>query len=225
MTTGHSTPPSFQIPFVDEAFAIEALSTDPAAPVWAQAAEIVFSGGFFGEPTPGFETRVWGQWSPESLCFLFVCPYQRLHLKPNPVTGEESFGLWEWDVAEVFLGVDFDHIGRYREFEVSPQAEWVDLEIDLDRGLDTGPESPGWQWRSGVEVAARIDHEARVWYGAMRIPYAAVDTRPAQRGNQLRANFFRCQGAEPERKYLAWQAPGRASFHVPERFGVLELGE
>ena len=57
----------------------------------------------------------------------------------------------------------------------------------------------------------------------MRIPYAAIDTRPAAVGNSLRINLFRCQGPRSARKYLAWRAPMGDSFHVPERFGVLEL--
>ena len=31
----------------------------------------------------------------------------------------------------------------------------------------------------------------------MRIPYAALDARPASSGNTLRVNFFRGQGARP----------------------------
>ena len=44
----------------------------------------------------------------------------------------ETNELWNWDVAEVFIGSDFKNIRRYREFEVSPQAEWVDLDLNLD---------------------------------------------------------------------------------------------
>ena len=43
----------------------------------------------------------------------------------------ETNELWNWDVAEVFIGSDFKNIRRYKEFEVSPQAEWVDLDINL----------------------------------------------------------------------------------------------
>ena len=44
----------------------------------------------------------------------------------------ETNELWNWDVAEVFIGSDFKNIRRYKEFEVSPQAEWVDLDVNLD---------------------------------------------------------------------------------------------
>lgn len=108
---------------------------------------------------------------------------------------------------------------RYKEFEISPQGEWVDLNIDLDHPR---PEN-GWKWNSGFEVSARIDAAARVWYGAMKIPYSAIDIRPAESGNLLRINLFRSQGPPSARHQIAWQAPMGNSFHVPERFGTLKL--
>jgi len=32
-----------------------------------------------------------------------------------------------------FIGSDYQNIRQYKELEVSPQAEWVDLNIDLDK--------------------------------------------------------------------------------------------
>jgi hypothetical protein len=55
----------------------------------------------------------------------------------------------------------------------------------------------------------------------MRIPFAAIDPDPRRAGSRYRANFFRSQGQS--RQLLAWQAPMGDSFHVPERFGILEL--
>jgi len=57
----------------------------------------------------------------------------------------------------------------------------------------------------------------------MKIPYSAIDTRPAAAGNVLRINLFRSQGSPTARHELAWQAPMSKSFHVPERFGQLKL--
>ena len=148
-----------------------------------------------------------------------MCPYEQLNLKPSPNASAETNKLWNWDVAEAFIGADFNQIRRYKEFEVSPQGEWIDLDINLEKPnhLD------GWKWNSGFAVSARIDKAAHVWYGAMRIPFPAIDTRPAAAGNTLRINFFRCQGPPATRHYLAWQAPMNDSFHVPERFGTIQL--
>lgn len=195
--------------------------TDPHSPFWIGAPATEFNGDFYGQPVAGHASRVLLEWSENHLYLLFVCPYERLHLKPNPQRNEETFELWNWDVAEVFLGTNFENIRRYWEFEVSPQGEWVDLDIDRDRDV---PED-GWTWNSGCVAAARIDAAAKIWYGFLRIPWKAIGLRPATAGNRLRANFFRCQGADPERKYMAWQAPGRPSFHVPEAFGTLRLIE
>jgi hypothetical protein len=189
------------------------------SPFWQHASVTHFDGDFFGKPIAGHASQVLLQWTSAYLYLLFVCPYETLHLKPNPNLADETFALWDWDVAEVFIGHDFANIRRYAEFEVSPQGEWVDLAIDRDRPV---PED-GWVWKSGCTVAARIDESAKVWYGFMQIPWSAIDPRPAAAGNLLRINFFRCQGADPGRKYIAWQAPGKPSFHVPETFGTLRL--
>lgn len=192
---------------------------NPDSSFWAGASELHFSGDFHGHPTPHYLTRLLLQWSDDSLYLLFVCPYEKLHLKPDPDRANETYQLWNWDVAEAFLGTDFENIRHYKEFEVSPQAEWVDLDVNLDEP----PHETGWVWKSECKVDARIDRAAQVWYGFMRIPWRSIDDRPPAAGNRLRANFFRCQGADPDRKYIAWKAPGRPSFHTPEVFGVLRL--
>lgn len=193
--------------------------TNPYSSFWADAPRIVAEGGFYGEAVDGHRTEILLQWSAGSLYILFVCPYSQLHLKPGPNLNAETYGLWDWDVAEVFIGDDFENIRHYKEFEVSPQGEWVDLDVNLG----TPPHETGWVWQSGCEVAARIDAARRIWYGFLRIPWASISTREPAVGSQFRANFYRCQGAEPERKYIAWRPVNRASFHTPEAFGTLRL--
>jgi hypothetical protein len=57
----------------------------------------------------------------------------------------------------------------------------------------------------------------------MRIPLHSIDSRPPAAGLQMRINFYRCQGREPGRKFIAWQPTGEANFHVPQAFGLLKL--
>jgi len=159
------------------------------------------------------------RWTKDSLYFLFICPYDSLYLKPNPDLSTETFQLWDWDVAEVFIGSDFQNIRRYKEFEVSPQSEWIDLDIDLTKPHH----EEGWKWNSGFQISTRIDHAAKIWYAAMRIPFAAIDQRPPADGNTFRINLFRAQGPPSQRKYIAWQPTMSDSFHVPDRFGILRL--
>ena len=195
-----------------------ALTLDPASPFWRDALPIFFASDTHGHPVPALRTEVRSRWTNDNLYLLFVCPYQKLNLKPSPDTKTETNRLWNWDVAETFIGSDFQHIHRYKEFELSPQGEWVDLDIDLDQ-----PHHDGSTWDSGFKTAARIDSKKKIWYGAMRIPFAAIDSRPPRVGSIYRVNFFRSQNGAPDRQLLAWQAPMSESFHVPERFGRLEL--
>lgn len=195
------------------------LDTNPASSFWRGSEVSYMQTNARGKPEPQYRTELRTRWTKRNLYILFTCPYEELNLKPNPTTSAETNELWNWDVAEAFIGSDFKNIRLYKEFELSPQGEWVDLDIDLDKPHH----EDGWKWNSGFEVSARIDDAAHVWYGAMRIPYAAIDTRPPSVGNTLRINLFRCQGRSSGRKYLAWRSPMTDSFHIPERFGILEL--
>lgn len=193
------------------------LDTDPSSAFWSSAPAILLTRNNQGDPLPGPASEVRSRWSNEHLYVLFTCPYDTLHLNPAPQTLRETNRLWEWDVAEVFLGSDFRNIRRYQEFEVSPQGEFVDVDVDLD----SPRHEDGWVWSSGFEVAARIDASQSVWYGSFRIPFAAVDPRPARAGNELRANFFRSQ--DQGRTLIAWQPTMQPTFHLPEAFGTLLL--
>ncbi|WP_084080714.1 carbohydrate-binding family 9-like protein [Edaphobacter aggregans] len=191
--------------------------TDPTSAFWRSAPVTFLTRDAFGKPLPGLSTEVRSRWTLTHLYLLFTCPYDTLRLNPDPVTLTKTNKLWEWDVAEVFLGSDFNNIRRYKEFEVSPQGEWVDLDVDLD----SPNHEEGWVWSSGFEVASRIDPSKCIWYGSMRIPFSAIDSRPASPGNMLRINFFRSDG--PGRSLVAWQPTMKPTFHVPEAFGTLLL--
>jgi hypothetical protein len=194
--------------------------TDPGSAFWSGASRVVAESDFFGQPIPGHHTEILLQWTRANFYVLFICTYQQLHLKPGPNLSNETYELWNYDVAEVFIGDDFTNISRYKEFEVSPQGEWVDLDVNLDNP----PHEAGWIWQSGIQVAAKIDAPRCTWYGSMRIPWASISTRPPAAGNQFRVNFYRCQGSDPDRKYITWQPVHRPSFHTPENFGILTLG-
>ncbi len=196
-----------------------ALTADPTVQAWTAAQCVSTDKSYLAETVPNHHTTICSRWTGRNLYFLFVCPYEALHLKPDPVTNAETNALWNWDVAEIFLGSDFQHIRHYYEFEVSPQGEWVDLDINRDSPLPNG----GVSWNSGFESKTRIDREKKIWYVEMRIPIASVDQRPAAAGLEYRINFYRCQGSGSDRKYIAWQPTGRKSFHVPEAFGRMKL--
>jgi hypothetical protein len=195
------------------------LDTNPQSKFWHDAKPVYIGVDVHGNPQPRYRTAVRSRWTDESLYLLFECPYEELYLNPAPHTVGETNELWKWDVAEIFIGSDFQNIRRYKEFEVSPQGEWIDLDIDLA----LPHHEVGWTWNSGFKVAARIDRKARTWYGAMRIPFSALDQRAPAAGNIFRVNLFRSQGPPDRQHSLAWKAPMTETFHTPERFGGLQL--
>jgi hypothetical protein len=195
------------------------LTTNPRSILWRGAIPVYAELGTQGRPVAGYTTEVRSRWTDRNLYVLFVCPYEELSLKPAPRTAKETNELWNWDVAEIFLGSDFQNIRRYKEFEVSPQGEWIDLDVDLA----LPHHEVGWTWNSGFQVTARIDRKAKIWYGAMRIPFAALSTQRPAAGTTFRANLLRSQGPAERHQLIAWKAPMTDTFHTPERFGTLEL--
>jgi Carbohydrate family 9 binding domain-like len=196
-----------------------ALTTYAASSFWQGGRAVYAERDTYGQSLPHYRTEIRSRWTRNNLYFLFICTYETLYLKPDPDTSAETYQLWDWDVAEVFIGSDFQNIRRYKEFEVSPQGEWIDLDIDLTKPHH----EDGWKWNSGFQVATRIDHAVKTWYAAMRIPLAAIDHRSPADGITFRINLFRVQGPPSQRKYIAWQPTMSDSFHVPELFGILKL--
>jgi hypothetical protein len=194
-------------------------TADPHSAFWRGIPPVFAGADTYGKPVPGHVTEIRSRWTRNNLYLLFICPYQELYLKPDPKTGEETNKLWNWDVAEAFIGYDQQHIRQYKEFEVSPQDEWVDLDIDLNKPHHEG----GWTWNSGFKVAVNVDPKSNIWYACMRIPYSSIDIRPATAGNVLRVNFYRAQGPPVRHKAIAWQPTHQPTYHVPESFGRLKL--
>jgi Carbohydrate family 9 binding domain-like len=196
-----------------------ALNTNPASPFWRDARQIYAEVDTGGHILPEYRTEIRTRWTTNNIYFLFICPYKSLYLNSVPDTMHETNGLWNWNVGEVFIGSDFTNIQRYKEFEVSPQNEWVDLDIDLKKPHH----EDGWLWNSGFEHSARIDSVKHIWYMAMKIPFTAVDTRRPAPGTTFRVNLFRTEGSPQDSKEIMWQPVMGKTFHVPERFGLLRL--
>ena len=127
------------------------LDTNAKSLFWQSAEAIYIEADALGKPEPKYRTEIRTRWTKNNLYILFMCPYQKLNLKPGPNTSAETNELWNWDVAEAFIGSDFKNIRRYREFELSPQGEWVDLDIDLDK-----PHHDARGWGSSRNTANRI---------------------------------------------------------------------
>lgn len=194
------------------------LNLDPLSPFWKDAQPVFITADTMGKAAP-YRTEVRARWTKDNLYLLYVAPYDDLHLKPESDPTNETNGLWDWDVVEAFVGSDYKNIRQYKELEVSPRAEWVDLNIDLDKESDRD----AIKWNSGYKVAAHIDGDKKIWYAAMKIPFSSIDNRAPTPGQTLRIGLFRCAGSPANRLILSWQPTMSMTFHSPKHFGSLLL--
>jgi hypothetical protein len=175
-----------------------------------------------GQIRPGLSTTVRCLWSSNYLYLAYSCPFTELtvfdppkqeHKRYDPE--REGVSLWDRDVVEAFIGSDAHNINRYTEYEVAPSNERLDVSLNL-------PERD-FAWESHFESAVRINGQDKVWDCEMRIPMAALGAETPAAGTKWRLNLFRCDRAN--KAGLAWNPPLQESFHVPERFGILEFVE
>jgi cellulose/xylan binding protein with CBM9 domain len=189
---------------------------------WKRANWVEFDHNASGKSHyPEVTTRVASSWTEKHLYFAFWCRYDSLNIYEGEDPKTERWQLWDRDVVEVFLNPEPDRVNHYFEFEVAPNNQWLDLEIDKTKDPFNDA-----SWNSGFEHATRIDAEHHTWTAEMRIPLASMNVREIRPGAQWRVNLFRAAGtgADDHRKFLAWSIiPEGKTFHVPTRFGVLKL--
>ena len=209
---------TFSVPHVSQP---RELNTDPHSLVWSHA-----SSTWIGRDCthqidyPKLKTEVRGFWTDTDLYLLFISPYKELNLWLPADNSKDRLNLWDRDVVEIFLGDDWANIRHYREFEIAPTGDWVDLAIDLEH------ESYGAAWNSGWQRQGRIDEKNHIWYAAARVPLRSVSEKSVMPGTKWRANLYRIDGLGPDsqRRFMCWQPTcvvNRDPNHVPEHFGTL----
>src|SRR5262245_57524417 len=72
------------------------LTADPEAKDWKGAPAVIADRNPKGEVVPGHRTEIRSRWTKENLYLLFICPYEALYLKPEPVLDADTNKLWEW---------------------------------------------------------------------------------------------------------------------------------
>ena len=100
------------------------LEADPGGAAWRKAPLVVAERDRFGQPLPEAKTEIRSLWTEQNLYLLFSAHYQTMYLRPEPQLDQETFGLWDYDVCEVFIGEDLERIHLYKEFEVSPRRRF-----------------------------------------------------------------------------------------------------
>jgi hypothetical protein len=211
---------SFSVPYVAKA---PELNTDPKSSTWAHASSTWITKDCTHQiDYPKLKTEVRGFWTDTDLYLLFVSPYTELNLWLPADNSKDRLKLWDKDVVEFFLGDDWSNIKLYREFEIAPTGDWVDLAIDLNKeGYDA-------KWDSGWQRQGRIDEKNHVWYAAARVPLKSVSEKPVTGGTKWRVNLYRIDGLGPDegRRFMCWQPTcviNRDPNHVPEHFGTLNF--
>ncbi len=192
-------------------------------PFWSTTRRVSFDQAAFARtPYPESETQVASRWTSRFLYLAFWCRYQTLNVFEGEDPHPERWELWDKDVVEAFIAPDPARPSHYFEFEVAPNNQWVDLEIDLRRQPFNSA-----QWNSGFEHAVRVDAARRLWTSEWRIPVASLSPSGITPENIWRVNFYRSDGAAPHRRAMSWGALPRKlpsnSFHQPESFGVLQF--
>jgi alpha-galactosidase len=183
---------------------------------WKIAIPVKFDSDWQGKnPDPGRQTQVLALWTEKTLYLRFECRYRELLLFTDGGPSGRRDHLWERDVAEAFLQPDPSKEHYYREFEVSPNGMWIDLDI-----------SPGGlaDLRSEMQRSVFLDDKSHIWSAELAIPIKAL-TQDFDPTSIWRVNFYRVEGKKEPRAYLAWQATNtpQPNFHVPSAFGRMRF--
>src|SRR5438876_11770333 len=118
------------------------LNASQAAEHWENARPVSSCTDWRGKnPETGQETVVRLLCTLRTLYLRFECRYRELYLFSDAEPDGRRDHLWDRDVAEAFLQPDPSRARFYKEFEVSPNGMWIDLDIspnglaDLKSGL------------------------------------------------------------------------------------------
>lgn len=183
---------------------------------WHKAQAVAFCSDWQGKsPDAQRETQVRVLWSPQTLYLRFDCRYRDLYVFADSGPDGRRDHLWDRDVAEAFLQPDPSQEHSYREFEVSPNGMWIDLDIFPGGSADL---------KSGLKKSVALDGEEHRWVAELAIPLKVL-TPEFDPKAIWRANFYRVEGMSEPRAYLAWQPTGtdEPNFHVPKAFGRLRF--
>jgi alpha-galactosidase len=186
----------------------------PTPSSWEIAAPLRFNTDWQGKNAdPERETEVRLLWTSEWLFLRFHARFRVITVFPAAEANGRRDQLWDRDVAEVFLQPDPSQLRRYKEFEVSPNGSWIDLDIAPGEKHDL---------KSGLRRRVVLSETKKTWVAELALPMKCLVEQfdPAA---TWKVNFYRVEGVAEPRYYSAWQPTGTAApnFHVPEAFGEL----
>lgn len=169
-----------------------------------------------GGALPEQGTTVCAAWTNTELRILF----DAVDSEPWATLSERDAPLYTEEVVEVFL----DPVGDlecYFEIEVNPLNAVLDLV--LRRGRSGYKKDFAWRCE-GLRTLVRRTESG--WATEMAIPFASLIADPPHFRSRWRVNFFRIDRPRGrDRELSAWSPTKVGTFHVPQRFGVLEFIE
>jgi hypothetical protein len=197
--------------------------------IWKDAPEIVLVDSVSGKQVEK-RTIVKSVWSKKGLYLLFVVDDDHIwgtyRKNDDPIYNEE--------VVEVFLGVGEKTPTEYFEFQFSPNNVKFDAKIANPTGnrsdssfrVDISWDAPNLKFIQKIENRLPVDKKCvkGTWITEVFVSWPDLGWR-VKSGEKLRANFFRIDGYPEQSSFQAWQPTFEdpPNFHVPEKFGLLEL--
>jgi alpha-galactosidase len=186
----------------------------PSVASWEKAVPLRFSSDWQGKNADSErETEVRLLWILETLFLRFRARYRTITVFADAEANGRRDQLWDRDVAEAFLQPNRSNPRRYKEFEVSPNGLWIDLDIALGEKHDL---------KSRLKRRVVLNEAQKIWTAELAIPMECLVAK-FEPTAAWRVNFYRVEGAEEPRFYSAWKPTGTKvpNFHVPEAFGEL----
>jgi hypothetical protein len=189
------------------------VNADPSSAWWKAVRPLLLReavGG--GAPKQATSLRV--AWNADELRVLFEAD----DTDPWATLTERDAPLYDEEVIEVFIDPVGD-LESYFEIEVNPLNAVLDLVLRKNRSGYL--RNFAWQCE-GLRTATKAT--TRGWTAEFAIPFRSLTLDLPVKGTCWRANFYRIDRPKGEPWELsAWSPTGRPTFHVPERFGLLEF--
>jgi cellulose/xylan binding protein with CBM9 domain len=186
---------------------------DPGAHGW-EGIEPVFLRENVTGLAPEQPTWVKAAWDDARLHVLFHCEDNDAWAT---LTGHDA-PLYNEEVVEVFFDPTGD-LACYFEIEVNPLNATLDVVLRRNRS--------GWRkdfdWHcEGLQTA--VTKTTCGWDAEIAIPFDSLEPGMGGEGKTWRANFYRIDRPKnAPRELSAWSPTRCGTFHVPQRFGLLEF--
>jgi hypothetical protein len=174
------------------------------------------------EPPQTLATRIGVEWNDNGILIYFRGRYEHLRMisdkKQNGINSK-TYKLWEQsDVFEVFIGVHAKQTKLYKEFQVSPDARWIDIDVNKQLGISNH------HWYSGFQCRSFIDDDLNIWTSVFELPWSCFGLNK-KTDDVWNVNFYRASGSFHGEELMAWSPTGYGEkcFHRPENFGEIKF--